>query len=50
MKKHEIQVLHVVTMLDWDGQHLNVVLVVSAMMDENYGCWRMGRMDGKNTP
>ena len=38
-------------MLDWDGQHLTVVLVVSAMMDENY----VGRVAGwkehsKKTP
>ena len=36
-KKREIRVLRVVTVLDWDGQRLTVVLVVSAMMDENYG-------------
>ena len=36
-EKREIRVLCVVTVLDWDGQRLTVVLVVSAMMDENYG-------------
>jgi hypothetical protein len=36
-KKREIRVLRVVTVLDWDGQRLTVVLVVSAMMDEIYG-------------
>jgi hypothetical protein len=36
-RKREIRVLRVVTVLDWDGQRLTVVLVVSAMMDENYG-------------
>ena len=34
-KKREIQVLRVVTVLDWDGMHPPVV--DSAMMDENYG-------------
>jgi hypothetical protein len=36
-EKREIRVLRVVTVLDWDGQRLTVVLVVSAMMDENHG-------------
>ncbi len=33
-KKHEILVLRVVNVLDWDGLRLPVV--VSAMIDENY--------------